>query len=42
MVVFFRAINATQADTFRPVALQDFDGVAVEDGDDFRGEVVGK
>jgi len=33
-LTFLWAINATQADTFGAVVVQDFDGVAVEDGDD--------
>ncbi len=38
-LTFLWAINATQADTFGAVAVQDFEGVAVEDGDDEAGEV---
>ena len=36
---FFRAIDAVEAETFSVVVVQDFDGVAVEDGDDGAGEV---
>jgi hypothetical protein len=38
-LTFLWAINATQADTFRAGIVQDFDSVAVEDGDDGAGEV---
>jgi hypothetical protein len=38
-LAFLRAINTTQADTFGAVVVQDFDGVAIEDGDDEAGEV---
>jgi hypothetical protein len=38
-LTFLWAINATQADTFGAVVVQDFDGVAVEDGDDGAGKV---
>jgi hypothetical protein len=38
-VTFLWAINAAQADTFGAVAVQDFDGVAVEDTDYFCGEI---
>jgi hypothetical protein len=31
--------HAAEADAFRAVIVQDFDGVAVEDGDDGAGEV---
>jgi hypothetical protein len=31
-LAFLREINATQADTFGAVVVQDFDGVTVEDG----------
>jgi len=33
------AIDATETDTFRAVIVQDFEGVAVEDGDDGTGEI---
>jgi hypothetical protein len=33
------AIDAIETDTFRVVVVQNFDGVAVEDGDDGPGEV---
>ena len=39
MVVFLRAVDAAESDTFRVLVVQDFDGVAVEDGDDGAGEV---
>jgi len=35
----FRAVDAVQADAFSVVVVQDFDGVAVENGDDGAGEV---
>ena len=34
MVLFLRTVYATEADTLRVLVVQDFDGVAVEDGDD--------
>ena len=40
-LAFLRAIDAVEADTFRLLVVQDFDGVAVEDGDDLAGESVG-
>jgi len=39
-LTFLWAINATQADTFGAVVVQDFERVAVEDGDDGVGEVL--
>jgi len=39
-LAFLWAINATQADRFGAVVVQDFEGVAVEDGDDGVGEVL--
>jgi hypothetical protein len=36
---FLRAIDATQTDTFGVLVVQDFDGVAVGNGDDGAGEV---
>jgi hypothetical protein len=33
-LTFLRAVDAVEADTFGAVVVQDFDGVAVEDGDD--------
>jgi hypothetical protein len=33
-LAFLRAVDATEADTLRVGVVQDFDGVAVEDGDD--------
>jgi hypothetical protein len=38
-LALFRAVNATEADTFRVSLVQDFDGVAVQDADDRTGEV---
>jgi hypothetical protein len=38
-LAFLWAINATQADRFGAVVVQDFEGVAVEDGDNGAGEV---
>jgi hypothetical protein len=32
-LAFLRAVDATEADTFGALVVQDFDGVAVEDGD---------
>jgi hypothetical protein len=34
MVLFLRTVYAAEADTLRVLVVQDFDGVAVEDGDD--------
>jgi hypothetical protein len=36
---FSRQSDAAEADTFRVLIVQDFDSVAVEDGDDGSGEV---
>jgi hypothetical protein len=36
---FLRAVEAAQTDAFRALMVQDFDGIAVEDGDDRAGEV---
>ena len=33
------AVDPAEADAFRVVIMQDFDGVAVEDGDDGAGEI---
>ena len=33
-LAFLRAVDAAEADTFRVVVVQDFEGVAVEAGDD--------
>jgi hypothetical protein len=38
----FLAINAAQADTFGAVAVQDFEGVAVENSNNGAGEVGGE
>jgi hypothetical protein len=34
MVLFLRTVYAAEADTLRVLVVQEFDGVAVEDGDD--------
>ena len=34
-LAFLRAVNPVQADTFGVLVMQDFDGVAIEDGDDW-------
>jgi len=39
MVKFLTAINAGKTNTFSMLVVRDFDGVAVEDGDDGAGEV---
>ncbi len=36
-LAFLRAVDAAQTDTFRVSVVQDFDGVAVEDGNDGAG-----
>jgi hypothetical protein len=41
-LAFFRAVDAAQADAFWAGVVQDFYGIAVEDGDDTTGEVGGK
>ena len=41
-LAFLRTVNTAEPDTFRVLVVQDFDGVAVEDGDDGAGEVGGK
>ena len=33
-LAFLRAVDTAEADTFRVLDVQDFDGVAVEGGDD--------
>ncbi len=38
-LAFLRAIDPAEADAFRVLVVQDFDGVAVEDGDDEAGEI---
>jgi hypothetical protein len=38
-LAFFRAIDPAQTDALRACVVQNFDGVAVEDGDDGAGEV---
>jgi len=34
-LAFLRTIDPAEADTFRALVVQDFDGVAVEDGGDW-------
>jgi len=34
-LAFLRAVDAVESDTFSAVVVQDFDGVAVKDGDNF-------
>ena len=38
-LAFLGAVDAAEADTLRALVVQDFDGVAVEDGDNGGGEV---
>ena len=38
-LAFFRTVDAAEADAFRALIVQHFEGVAVEDGDDGAGEV---
>jgi hypothetical protein len=38
-LAFSRAVDAAEADAFRVLVVEDFDGVAVEDGDDRAGKV---
>jgi hypothetical protein len=38
-LAFLRAVNADEADAFRVLVVEDFEGIAVEDGDDGAGEV---
>ena len=38
-LAFLRAVDPAEADALRVLVVQDFDGVAVEDGDDGTGEV---
>jgi hypothetical protein len=40
-LAFLRAIDPAEADAFSVAVVQDFEGVAVEDGDDRAGEVSG-
>jgi hypothetical protein len=40
-LVFLWAIDAVEANAFRVVIVQDFNGVAVEDADDGAGEIRG-
>jgi hypothetical protein len=37
-LAFLRTVDATQSDTLRVLVVQDFEGVAVEDGDDGAGK----
>jgi hypothetical protein len=39
-LAILRAIDAAEADAFRMIVMQDFDGVAVEDRDDGAGKRV--
>jgi len=41
-LALLRAIDADESDTFGALDMQDFNGVAVEDGDDGAGEAIGK
>jgi hypothetical protein len=38
-LAFLRTVDPVEADTFRVLVVQDFEGVAVEDGDDLAGEI---
>ena len=38
-LAFPRAFDAAEADAFRVLVVEDFDGVTVEDGDDWAGKV---
>ncbi len=38
-LAFLGAVDTAEADAFRALVVQDFDGIAVEDGDDEAGEV---
>ena len=38
-LALLRTVDAAEADAFRALVVQDFEGVAVEDGDDGAGEV---
>jgi len=40
-LALLRTVNTAEADTFSAVVVQDFEGIAVEDGDDGAGEVGG-
>jgi hypothetical protein len=37
-LALIRAVDAVEADTFRVSVVEDFEGIAVEDGDDGVGE----
>ena len=41
-LVPLRAVDPAETDTFRLLIVQDFDGIAVENEDDWAGEVIGK
>ena len=41
-LAFFRAVDATETDAFRALVVQDFQSVAVKDGDNGTGEVGGE
>jgi len=38
-LALLRAVDTVQADAFGAIIVQDFDGVAVEDGDDGAGKI---
>jgi len=38
-LAFLRAVDATEPDTFRALVVENFNGVAVQNGDDGTGEV---
>ena len=37
-LAFLRAVDPAEADTFSVVTVEDFEGIAVKDGDDFSGK----
>ena len=41
-LAFFRAVDAVESHALSAVVVQDFDSVAVEDGDDITGIIFGK
>ncbi len=41
-MAFSRAVDPAEANTLGFVVVQDFDGIAVEDGDDGAGEIGGR
>ena len=38
-LAFLRTVDIAEADTFRAVVVEDFDGIAVEDGDNAASKV---